>query len=74
MRTVVVSEVKQTRICRHTQETQVYYWWAYVYYSPPVSFPQSLLVSKTWGSAILVSISWNVTIIIKICEKKNRQT
>ena len=52
MRTMVVSEVKQTKICKHIQEMH----------------------SKTWGSAILVSVSWNVTIIIKICEKKNRQT
>ena len=31
MQTMVVSEVKQTKICKHIQEMQVYYWWVYVY-------------------------------------------
>ena len=74
MQTMVVSEVKQTKICKHIQEMQVYYWWVYVYYSPPVSFPQSLLVSKTWGFAVLVTVSSNKTVIIKICLKKTNQT
>ena len=71
---MVVSEVKQTKICKHTQEMQVYHWWVYVYKSPPVSFPQSLLASKTWGFAVLVPVSSNKTVIIKICLKKTNQT